>query len=95
MAGERVLYSRGSGSGESLTSNWKGMDMGYDPGAIEPKWQELWREHKAFATLDRPDMPKYYVLDAVDLPEDARARAGLPGGGPGERVPGPGDRAGQ
>ncbi len=38
----------------------------YDPGEIERKWQERWREEKVFAARDDSPKPKYYAL--VEFP---------------------------
>ena len=40
--------------------------MKYDFGAIEPKWQKIWQEKKAFAAQDFGDKPKFYGL--VEFP---------------------------
>ncbi len=40
----------------------------YNPSEIEPKWQELWREEKLFATPDKSDKAKYYCLVMFPYP---------------------------
>ncbi len=40
--------------------------MKYDFGSIEPKWQKIWQEKKAFAAHDHSDKPKFYGL--VEFP---------------------------
>ncbi len=40
----------------------------YDAGAIEPKWQEAWREAGCFTATRDPDKPKYYVLEMFPYP---------------------------
>jgi len=42
--------------------------MAYDPGRIEPKWQGIWRERRAFATPVKSDRPSFYVLDMFPYP---------------------------
>jgi len=42
--------------------------MGYDPQAIEARWQAYWEEHQTFrAEVDR-EKPKFYVLDMFPYP---------------------------
>jgi len=40
----------------------------YDFSAIEKKWQEIWKEEKAFKTEDDFDKEKYYVLEMFPYP---------------------------
>ncbi len=40
----------------------------YDARAIEPKWQQAWREAGCFTARADPDRPKYYVLEMFPYP---------------------------
>jgi len=42
--------------------------MGYDPQAIEARWQAFWEEHQTFRTEVDPEKPKFYVLDMFPYP---------------------------
>ena len=40
----------------------------YDFKAIEAKWQKYWDDHQTFKTVERPEQPKYYILDMFPYP---------------------------
>ena len=42
--------------------------MGYDPEAIETRWQAYWKEHDTFTVRVDPEKPKFYVLDMFPYP---------------------------
>ena len=53
----------------------------YNPGAIEPKWQAYWQEHKTFKAIDCDySRKKLYVLDMFPYPSGAGLHVGHPEG---------------
>lgn len=52
----------------------------YEPADIESKWQSYWDEHHTFATPERLEGPKYYVLDMFPYPSGAGLHVGHPEG---------------
>jgi leucyl-tRNA synthetase len=53
----------------------------YDHAAVERKWQEEWKKHKAFQPSDTPDsQKKRYVLDMFPYPSSAGLHVGHPEG---------------
>ncbi|KKO51273.1 leucine--tRNA ligase [Paenibacillus sp. DMB20] len=53
---------------------------GYQPQAIEPKWQQYWDQHKTFKTEEDPSKPKFYALDMFPYPSGAGLHVGHPEG---------------
>lgn len=53
---------------------------GYQPQAIEPKWQQYWDENKTFKTEDSSSKPKFYALDMFPYPSGAGLHVGHPEG---------------
>lgn len=53
---------------------------GYNPNAIEPKWQKYWDENKTFNVLDDDSKPKFYALDMFPYPSGAGLHVGHPEG---------------
>lgn len=44
------------------------MNEQYFPQQIEKKWEEIWTNTNAFATIDESDKPKYYALSMFPYP---------------------------
>ncbi|HJU09321.1 MAG TPA: leucine--tRNA ligase [Candidatus Binataceae bacterium] len=44
------------------------MEERYEPGAIEPKWQQEWERSNLYLTREDPDRPKFYVLEMFPYP---------------------------
>ncbi|MFD0958598.1 leucine--tRNA ligase [Paenibacillus chungangensis] len=53
---------------------------GYNPLAIEPKWQTYWDENKSFKTSEESGKPKFYALDMFPYPSGAGLHVGHPEG---------------
>ncbi|MEC0202529.1 leucine--tRNA ligase [Paenibacillus lautus] len=53
---------------------------GYQPQAIEPKWQQYWDENKTYKTEDSSAKPKFYALDMFPYPSGAGLHVGHPEG---------------
>ncbi|MBH5318170.1 leucine--tRNA ligase [Paenibacillus sp. GSMTC-2017] len=53
---------------------------GYNPQAIEPKWQQFWDENKTFQTKEDSTKPKFYALDMFPYPSGAGLHVGHPEG---------------
>ena len=54
--------------------------FGYNPQAIEPKWQRYWDENKTFKTQEDKGKPKFYALDMFPYPSGAGLHVGHPEG---------------
>ncbi|SCW35518.1 leucyl-tRNA synthetase [Paenibacillus tianmuensis] len=54
--------------------------QGYNPLAIEPKWQQYWEKNKTFKMLDYESKPKFYALDMFPYPSGAGLHVGHPEG---------------
>ena len=63
----------------SMTDN-QPTGHGYQPQAIEPKWQQYWDENKTFKTEDSSSKPKFYALDMFPYPSGAGLHVGHPEG---------------
>lgn len=44
------------------------MEERYEPGVIEPKWQQEWERSNLYVTRDDPGRPKFYVLEMFPYP---------------------------
>jgi leucyl-tRNA synthetase len=44
------------------------MEERYEPGAIEPKWQQEWERSNLYVTREERDRPKFYVLEMFPYP---------------------------
>jgi leucyl-tRNA synthetase len=53
---------------------------GYNPLAIEPKWQQYWDNNKTFQTKEEKGKPKFYALDMFPYPSGAGLHVGHPEG---------------
>ncbi|MDO7905500.1 leucine--tRNA ligase [Paenibacillus sp. JX-17] len=53
---------------------------GYQPQAIESKWQKYWEENKTFRTGEEAGKPKFYALDMFPYPSGAGLHVGHPEG---------------
>ncbi|REK77443.1 leucine--tRNA ligase [Paenibacillus paeoniae] len=53
---------------------------GYNPLAIEPKWQQYWDANKTFETKEEAGKPKFYALDMFPYPSGAGLHVGHPEG---------------
>jgi leucyl-tRNA synthetase len=54
--------------------------QGYNPLAIEPKWQQYWDRNKTFKVLENSAKPKFYALDMFPYPSGAGLHVGHPEG---------------
>ncbi|MED5372465.1 MAG: leucine--tRNA ligase [Myxococcota bacterium] len=51
----------------------------YQPGVIEPKWQQIWDEQQTFKTPEiEPGKPKYYALGMFPYPSGSGLHVGHP-----------------
>lgn len=53
---------------------------GYNPIALEPKWQQYWDQNKTFKTTEDAGKPKFYALDMFPYPSGAGLHVGHPEG---------------
>ena len=44
------------------------MEERYEPGTIEPKWQQEWERSNLYVTREEPGRPKFYVLEMFPYP---------------------------
>ncbi len=54
------------------------MITAYEPQKIEPKWQKIWNDEKAFAATDDFTKPKYYALVEFPYPSGQGLHVGHP-----------------
>ena len=54
------------------------MMTAYEPKKIEPKWQQIWNDEKAFAATDDFSKPKYYALVEFPYPSGQGLHVGHP-----------------
>lgn len=54
--------------------------QGYNPLAIEPKWQQYWDRNKTFKVQENVSKPKFYALDMFPYPSGAGLHVGHPEG---------------
>ena len=54
------------------------MMTAYEPKKIEPKWQQIWNDEKAFAATDDFTKPKYYALVEFPYPSGQGLHVGHP-----------------
>ncbi|UKS30408.1 leucine--tRNA ligase [Paenibacillus sp. HWE-109] len=54
--------------------------QGYNPQAVESKWQGYWDTKKTFKVLENSDKPKFYALDMFPYPSGAGLHVGHPEG---------------
>ena len=52
----------------------------YNPGTIEPRWQQYWQENKTFKSPEMPEGEKLYVLDMFPYPSGSGLHVGHPEG---------------
>ncbi|AEI42707.1 LeuS [Paenibacillus mucilaginosus KNP414] len=70
----------GAEGGAEIMSQETRENQGYNPLAIEPKWQQYWDQNKTFKVLDDESKPKFYALDMFPYPSGAGLHVGHPEG---------------